>query len=231
MALFYSTIFLLFLPKIINKLITRQRSISQVIRIYFFCVEKSGYLTLIINHCRSPPLVNLIFKIFKLIGGIYMTGNHPKRRKDKLNPYTICEQDGKYYIAFQDGQSVLHEMEIKKELYDTFNRFELEDLSHLNVVDRHLEQSEVWESTLNVRAVYQPESVEDIVFRNIQLEDLHRAIRKLPDIQRRRLILYYFEDMTYEQIAEREGCTKMPVKRSIDKAVVQLKKYLKKYRE
>ena len=148
-----------------------------------------------------------------------------------MNPYTICEQDGKYYIAFQDGQSVLHEMEIKKELYDTFNRFELEDLSHLNVVDRHLEKSEVWESTLNVRAVYQPESVEDSVFRNIQLEDLHRAIRKLPDIQRRRLILYYFEDMTYEQIAEREGCTKMPVKRSIDKAVVQLKKYLKKYGE
>lgn len=158
-----------------------------------------------------------------------MTGNHPKRRKDKFNPYTICEEDGKYYLSFRDGQGIIQKLEIDKVLYDTFNHFELDDLSHLNVVDRHLEHSEIWENTLNERAFYQPESVEDIVFRNIQIEDLHRAIRMLPDTQRRRLFLYYFEGMTYEQIAKVEGCTKMPVKRSIDGAISHLRKILKKF--
>lgn len=82
---------------------------------------------------------------------------------------------------------------------------------------------------LERKAFYQPESVEDIVFRNIQIEDLHRAIRMLPDTQRRRLILYYFEGMTYEQIAKVEGCTKMPVKRSIDGAISHLRKILNKF--
>lgn len=74
---------------------------------------------------------------------------------------------------------MLQELEISKELYDTFNVFELVDLSHLNVVDRHLEQSEVWENTSNARAFYQPETVEDIVFHNIQVQHLHRAIKQL----------------------------------------------------
>lgn len=158
-----------------------------------------------------------------------MTGNHPKRRKDKFNPYTICEKDGKYYLSFRDGQGIIQKLEIDKVLYDTFNHFELDDLSHLNVVDRHLEHSEIWENTLNERAFYQPESVEDIVFCNIQIEDLHMAIRMLPDTQRRRLILYYFKGMTYEQIAKVEGCTKMPVKRSIDGAISHLRKIFKKF--
>ena len=156
-----------------------------------------------------------------------MEGKHPKRRKDKYNPYTIFESDGKSYISFQDGQGVLQELEISKELYDTFNDFELKDLSHLNVVDRHLEQSEVWENTLNARAFYQPETVEDIVIHNIQVQHLHRAIKHLPKIQRHRLLLYFFEGMTYEEIAKVDGCSKVAVKYVIDKAIENLKKILK----
>lgn len=47
-------------------------------------------------------------------------------------------------------------------LYDTFDSFELDDLVYLNVVDRHIEQSEVWEATLNVRAVEKPEGIQYI---------------------------------------------------------------------
>ena len=155
-------------------------------------------------------------------------GNHPKRRKDKYNPYTIYEKGGYYYISFKDGQGVLHKFEISRTLYDAFDSFELDDLVYLNVVDRHIEQSEVWESTLNVRAVKKPDSIEEVVLKKIQIETLHTAIKKLPEMQRRRMQLYYFEGMTYEQIAKKEGCTKMPVKRSIEAAVERLKKELKK---
>ena len=35
-----------------------------------------------------------------------MDGNHPNRKKDKQNPYTLSIENGTYYIAFADGQQV-----------------------------------------------------------------------------------------------------------------------------
>ena len=48
-------------------------------------------------------------------------------------------------------------------------------------------------------------------------------------IQKRRLILYYFQGLTYEQIAEMESCTKRAVKFSVDIAVEKLKKFFKNF--
>ena len=50
-------------------------------------------------------------------------------------------------------------MEIERTLYEEFNSFELQDMSYLNVVDRHLEQSEIWDSSLYERATKKEESV------------------------------------------------------------------------
>ena len=80
-----------------------------------------------------------------------MTGNHPKRRKDKYNPYEIYEKDGKYYVSFRNGEKEYKNLEIGKSVYEAFNTFELQDVSHMNVVDRHLEQSEIWDSSLYER--------------------------------------------------------------------------------
>lgn len=155
-----------------------------------------------------------------------MEGKHPKRRKDKYNPYNICEQDGHYYISFRDGEGVYQRFEINKTFCEAFNRFELADLSYLNVWDRHIEQSEIWETSLNERALEKPETVEDIVFRNIQTEDLYKAIDRLPDIQKRRIWMYFFEGMTYEQIAEFEKCKHPAVVKSVKAALKNLKKFL-----
>lgn len=89
--------------------------------------------------------------------------------------------------------------------------------------------SELTEATLNDRAFHTPETVEDAVSRNMEYELLHRAIAKLPEIQRRRLLLYFFGELTYEQIAELEGCTKRAVKFSVDIAIEKLKKDLKNF--
>ena len=43
-------------------------------------------------------------------------------------------------------------MEISRELYEAFDSFELDDLKHLNIVDRHIEQSEVYDITLHRRS-------------------------------------------------------------------------------
>ena len=155
-----------------------------------------------------------------------MKGNHPKRRKDKYNPYNIFEMNGKYYIEFIDGQKKDHHMEINEELYEVFNGFELEDLKYLNILDRHIEQSEIYEITLYKRSGLVMESTEDEAMHNIHLEELHIAISKLPEIQKRRLILYYFVDLTYEQIAKIEGCSFQSVAKSVTAAEKKLKKLL-----
>jgi RNA polymerase sigma factor (sigma-70 family) len=153
-----------------------------------------------------------------------MDEKHLNRKKDKHNPYTLMIVEGRYYLSFKDARGVMQNIEIDKVLYELFNRFELEDISHLNRVSRHIEHSELTEASLNERAFYKAESLEESVSRSIEYELLHKAISKLPETQRRRLLLYFFGEMTYEQIAELEGCTKRAVKFSVDLAIEKLKK-------
>ena len=72
-----------------------------------------------------------------------MDEKRPKRRKDKYNPYTLTEKEDKHFLSFQDGQGMLRELQITKELFEVLNRFELDDLSILNEWDRHYEHSEL----------------------------------------------------------------------------------------
>ena len=153
-----------------------------------------------------------------------MDEKHPNRKKDKHNPYTLMIVEGRYYLSFKDGRGIMQNIEIDKVLYDLFNRFELEDISYLNRVSRHIEHSELTESSLNDRSFYKEESLEETVSRSMEYEQLHKAISKLPETQRRRLLLYFFGELNYEQIAELEGCTKRAVKFSIDLAIEKLKK-------
>lgn len=155
-----------------------------------------------------------------------MNNDKPKRRKSKDNPYTIffCKETGKYHLSFQDGQMARHCIEVNKTLYDMFDCFELEDLSELNEFDRHIEHSDLTDFTLNRRAVDKPKMVEDIAYEHIRNEQLHNTISELPDIQKRRLLLYYFGDFTYEQIAKMEGCTARAVEYSVDAAKRNLRK-------
>ncbi len=152
-----------------------------------------------------------------------MDGNHPKRKKDTLNPYTLSVENNVYYISFTDGQGIFHKIEINKALYTAFDGFELEDISHMNVISRHIEQSNLNEQALNRRAIILPEPVEDSVYRKFIYEQLHAAIDSLPAVQRRRTLLYYFGRYTYEQIAQMEGCTKRAVKFSVDAAIKKLR--------
>ena len=167
-----------------------------------------------------------------------MGGNHPnnidprpKRRKDKDNPYEIFTTglgtaQPRYYLAFADGTGAEQCMEISKALFDTFDRFELDDVSFMNEMDRHYERSEQTEASLNRRAAQPQESVEETVFQRVDIETLRQAIAKLPEKQRRRLVLYYFGDFTYEQIAEMEGCKYQTVQDTIYTALKNLKKFL-----
>ena len=155
-----------------------------------------------------------------------MDERRPKRRKDKDNPYTLVNREGRYYITFKDGEKMEQCVEINEELFQIFDRFELDDLHELNIFDRHMEHSEVYEWTLESKAQNQRESAEDEALRKIAVEELHQAITTLPENQRRRLVYYYFGNLTYEQIAEIENCSFQAVAKSIRTAEEKLKKFL-----
>jgi RNA polymerase sigma-70 factor (ECF subfamily) len=155
----------------------------------------------------------------------------PKRRKDKYNPYKLFSvgkdtDTPKYYISFTDSSGEDIFIEIGKEIFDAFDRFELDDLSYLHKVSRHYEHFELTEESLNQRATKVQESVDEIVTRRIEEEKLHEAISKLPDLQRRRLVLYYFYDMKLKDIAELEGCKYQPIQKSIERAKSKIKEFL-----
>lgn len=166
-----------------------------------------------------------------------MDGNHPKnkdprpkRRKDQDNPYEIftvgCNTDDPhFYVTFPDSQRRKLCIEVTQELFELLDKFELEDLSFLNEMDNHYENSELTEQSLSAGAATQQESVDETVEKRIQNQELHKAITQLPEVQRRRLIMYYFEGLTYEQIAEREGCSHPAVMKSISTAIRKLQKY------
>ena len=156
-------------------------------------------------------------------------GNRPKRRKSKDNPYTLnyCEERNVYTVSFKDGKGILQNIEVSEEIYKTFDKFELDDIKELNEYDRHIEHSEIYENNLNNRAMDKPLSVDDEVVRKILTEELKKAIQELPETQKRRLEKYYFRNMTFEEIAQEENCTKMAVKFSVDIAIEKISKKLK----
>lgn len=156
-----------------------------------------------------------------------MGERHPKRRKDKYNPYILSVEDGKNYISFEDGRGMSYYMEIAEELYVLMESFEKEDRHYLNERNRHIEHLQLTDEEIERRMIEPSKTLDEEIFRKMEKEQLYRALDLLPKIQRRRMMLYYFYDLTYEKIAEIEGCTVMPIKRSIDRGLKKIKKFFK----
>ena len=150
----------------------------------------------------------------------------PKRRKDKYNPYTLHKENERYYVSFIDSNNKFQKIEISQEVFESFNKFELEDVSQMNEYDRHLKHSEIYEHTLHKKKDASEWSLEEY-FENVQVtENLHIAISKLPEVQKRRLKKYYFEEKTFDKIVLEEGCTYQCGQRSVYRAVAKIKSIL-----
>lgn len=157
-----------------------------------------------------------------------MDNRYPKRRKDKYNPYTIHKIDDKYFVSFEDGEKFLHTVEISKELYEQMDKTELEDLSYLNEMDRHIERKELSEEDLELRMEQNEESVVDKVIRRNDNEILHEALKALMESQKRRIVMHFFANLSYKQIGDYEGCSYQAIQNSVEKSLKKIKKFLKK---
>ncbi len=152
----------------------------------------------------------------------------PKRRKSCDNPYTIefSEEKNIYTITFKDAMGTVHCVEVKEDIFNFFNKNELEDISQMHKFERHIEHSELTENSINKRAFNRETNIDEYLISKLEIENLRTAINKLPEIQRKRIKLYFFENMNIDKIAEIEKCTHQAISCSLKIALKNLKKFL-----
>lgn len=156
-------------------------------------------------------------------------GDRPKRWI-KDNPYKlIIINDSKYFVSFKDGQGVEIQVEVSKEIFDGMDSFELEDLRQRNKIDRHIFDCESLDDIANDKILNKSISLEDEVIRKSTFEDLRNAINELPEISKRRIKKYYFEEMTQQEIANSEHISLRAVQYSLKMALDELRKKIKKF--
>ena len=119
-------------------------------------------------------------------------------------------------------------IEISEEIYNVFDKYELIDISEMNEYDNHIEHLIMDENTIYNKSKFKEQLLEDVVLSKILCDEIFSIINSLPDIQKRRLKMYYFDNMTYEEIAKLEGCTKRAIKFSIDIAISKILQKIKK---
>ena len=161
------------------------------------------------------------------------SATYPKRRKARKPTYvmhTEVSETGeiRYFASFIDGEGVRQCTEVNKDVYDFLLQCESEDRSYENEVDRHIEQLELTEAQINMRAVHPAETVEEAFHRREQARILYKALASLPKGQYRRFFYYHLSDTTYGQLAVSENCSIMTVKRTIDRAKDRIKNYFLK---
>ena len=133
----------------------------------------------------------------------------------------------RYFVSFKDGEGSHHEIEIDFEVYIAFLSFEKQDEHESYVCRKYMEHKEKSEEEINRHAATPAKILEEIVCEKEFSSAFWIAVGELTEIQRRRFLLYYDFDYTYEQIAKMEGCRRQPVERSILKAKEKISKILK----
>lgn len=101
--------------------------------------------------------------------------------------------------------------------------------AHFRKDERHREFSEVWDETLNRRALKLPKSIEEQMIEAERAELLCKAVDRLPEIQRRRFLLYYEYEFNFYQIAAMEHCTASAIQKSVAVAKKKVKAEMRKY--
>ncbi len=147
-----------------------------------------------------------------------------KRRKDKYNPYTLVDNN---HISFTDSKGNNQLLKISDELYNAFNQFELQDKKIMNEYDRHTEHIEQTDEMLYKKVKIINNSLEEMVINKIFYENILNEIDKLPEIEKRRLKKYFFQNKTLKEISIEEGCSPRAIKYSIDGGLKKILKNIK----
>ncbi|MCI9110214.1 MAG: sigma-70 family RNA polymerase sigma factor [Bacilli bacterium] len=147
--------------------------------------------------------------------------SRPKRRKHKDNPYTLLIDDNTYKVTFLDSKNNIQVIEVDADVFDALDCFELDDLSQLNEYDRHIDRFDIDETSYK-KYSNKPQTLEEEILQNMLYNELKLEISRLPEVQRRRLVLYFFNELTLQEIAIIDNCSPQAVKKSLDSSIEKL---------
>ena len=125
----------------------------------------------------------------------------------------VSEEGMSYHISFRDGQGKIQELCVSYDFFMAFRRLELDERKLENWDYRHKEFSDI----------------EERILEEERTEFLHRAINTLPEIQRRRFLLYYECDYKCYEIGAMEHRSAAAVAKSIASARKKVKEQMRKY--
>ena len=116
---------------------------------------------------------------------------------------------------------------VTKEVYEALTETFRKEAHAQEMRDlRHITKEGYTEGETEDLAFESGESLEDMVIRQMELETLQKAMQSLTEVQRERLHLYFFEGLTYRQIAEKKGIGEKNVRESITGAIKKIKKFI-----
>ena len=128
-----------------------------------------------------------------------------------------------YFISFTDGQGEFYDLEVSEPFFMEYRQMERKNRNLQQSDWRYQEASDSWDETLYNRAFRVPKSVEELIFDAEQRELLNKAIATLPEIQRRRFLLYHEYGLNYLQIGEMEHCRPQSIRHSVIRAREKIK--------
>ena len=148
----------------------------------------------------------------------------------KLCDYIVYTNEYNKHIAiFRDANNKIQEVEISDIIKDALINEKRKEKRQKNEFDRHIEHSIVYENKLNFRVMDKPISLEEQFENKIINQNLKDAISSLSEVQKRRIKMYYFEKMTQQEIANKEGVSLRAVQYTLNDALEELKKIFKKF--
>ena len=150
-----------------------------------------------------------------------------KPTKHAENQYTlISTDDGRFFAFFKDGEDKAQISELTEEIYQEMLKQARADEAYLRWNRRHMDDEADVDTLSDKNAGIHNRRMEDAVIAAVLVGEKSLARSVLTDSQWRRLYLRFRVGLTLNEIAVLEGCTKMPIKRSIEEAMEKMKKFL-----
>lgn len=117
-------------------------------------------------------------------------------------------------------------IEVSNEVKELLEQSERQIRTQKRQDRRHLDYMDFIDG-LSDAAIMNPQSdITDLIIKMENYRRLYAAMNQLSEVQQRRLLLHFVDNLTYRQIGDLEGINQGTVYRSIKRAIKQLHKLL-----
>ena len=129
----------------------------------------------------------------------------------------------RYFISFKDSVGSIVEIEVEENVYKVIREHELIEARISRADRKHIERLDLSTSEIDARAIQEHDTTEKEVLSRALADELVSAIYAIPPLQRRRFLLCRCYDKMQKDIADKEGCSKQTVHRSVMRADNKIK--------